>query len=452
MKKLSLLAALLLAAASCRKEATVPVSPPSEMSYLHAVVVQLRDSLPQAVFGRLDTNRGYLDKTCFSQLNFLRIPFGDAPITNSFVIVRVDGNGKVAGGRIVDLVNEAPGGPNLNTGSVTLRTLAGEVVLQSRIEGGYIVALHPNLQKPAGVTTLELPSSSDDDGDGGTQEFPPVYVYPSSDQGADEGGADLASLSGEDGSGAAIGALNPGGGGGAGGTGVSAATALPAPAEYSNNLDTISIAQFFNCFNQVPDVGATYTLQLCTDVPDNNDPSALFDLATGNSTIGHSFLVVTKTNGSSSITQCFGFYPAQTPSYWNPMAPVPSQMKDNGGHEINASVTISLSASQFAAVQSNAISDATMPYELESYNCTDYAVGIFNSVSATQINCVPIQIEVNPGAVDPPETITIQNSPQGLYSTLSSMKAGGGTLAPNISTDLSGNTKSPASHGQCTND
>jgi hypothetical protein len=452
MRKPLLLVALLLAAASCRKEASVPVSSPSGMDYLHMVVAQLRDSLPAEDIQRLDTSRGYLDRTCFSNLNFLRIPFRDAPMASAFVIVRMDGQGKVAGGRIVELVNEAPGGPNLNTGSIILRSLSGSIVLQSRIAGGYIVALHPNLQRPVGVTTFELAQGGDDDGDGGTQEFPPVYVYPSPGQGSDEGGADLASLSGEDGSGAAIGALNPSGGGGAGGTGVSAATALPAPAEYSNNLNKISIAQFFNCFNQVPDVGATYTLSLCTDVPDNNDPGALFDLATGNSTIGHSFLVVTKTNGSSSITQCFGFYPAQTPSYWNPMAPVPSQMKDNGGHEINASVTISISASQFAVVQSNAISDATMPYELESDNCTDYADGIFNSVSPTQINCVPIQIEVEPGPADPPETITIQNSPQGLFSALTAMKASGGPLASNISTDLSGNTKSPASHGECTND
>ncbi len=61
----------------------------------------------------------------------------------------------------------------------------------------------------------------------------------------------------------------------------------------------VDIVKIFNCFNLLPDAGATYSVKLCVDIPVNGNPN--WPIASVGD-VGHTFLTVTKTNGSNSIT------------------------------------------------------------------------------------------------------------------------------------------------------
>lgn len=456
MKKILLFAVVLTVFFSCKKSVQFPSTGDRGDAYLRSVVAQLRDSLSVADFQRLDTSRGFLSVGDSGRVNFLRIPFRGIPVQRSFVLVRTDGEGKIFSGRMVDLVNPDSGASFYRSGSVELRSLGGRVLLQSEVWQGYMLALHPKLQvaKVAGLTTLSVGVDGyewddDDEDEGDWEEFPAVVVtpYTISDGGGGGGGYfSLGALAGY--TGGYYGAADPSAGLGGGGGVVSTPAAQP-ESEYTNNLTPVNIRNFFNCFTQVPDLGAVYTVQLCADVPVNSDPEAGFDLSSGSVSLGHSFLVVTKSNGGASITQSFGFYPAQTPPFWNPTLPIGSAVKDNGGHEVNGSITMSISESQFATIEAGAIAYAQNQYSLTAYNCTDYALGVFNSVRSSPIVLQPFNVDIMNGPGDPLTEISIPNSPQGLYNALSSMKSSGSAEAGNIRTDLSGNTLSPGSHGEC---
>lgn len=458
MKKFFVAAALVAAAVSCKKLSDT--SRPVEPGYLGTALVQLRDSLSPGDFQRLDTNRWYETVADSGRVNYLRIAFRGLAVSQSFVLVRTDGQGKVLAGRIVDMVDLGSARP-FDSGSVTLRSLGGQVLVQSGISKGFVLAFHSGHQAsgaaaPAagGKTTWDFAPTvgGTDDADGDWEVLPEVVVTPG-DGGIPNSYYSFTGLLGENGSDGAsyFGVADPSTGGGAGGSAVAAANAmtLQVQPEYTNSLPVINVQDYFQCFALQDPNGATYTLQLCTDIPVNGDPDASYDVTSGGVTVGHSFLVVTMSGPSGTISQSFGFYPAETPAFWNPTLPVPSSTKDNGGHEINASITISISAAQLLTVQAAALSNAQNQYSLLNYNCTDYALGVFNSVAPTPVSCQPFVAYVEGPIGDPPAQFTLPNSPEGLYNSLAATKSAGGPQAPAIQTDLSGNTLSPASHGSC---
>ena len=67
----------------------------------------------------------------------------------------------------------------------------------------------------------------------------------------------------------------------------------------------IDINKMFKCFDNIPDAGATFTVKACVDIPNNNDPTVLWNLS---NRAGHVFLTLSKSNGSQTITQSIGFY------------------------------------------------------------------------------------------------------------------------------------------------
>ncbi|MDI9365587.1 MAG: hypothetical protein QM541_11600 [Flavobacterium sp.] len=139
----------------------------------------------------------------------------------------------------------------------------------------------------------------------------------------------------------------------------------------------VDLAKLFKCFDNVPDAGATYTVKICADLPDNNQPLAIVN---SNLKPGHSFITMTKTNGNVTVSQSFGFYPRNGPLSLL-MAAVPSKVVDNGYHEYNASTSMNISAADFKSMQSSAILYGTnMSYDLNDWNCTTYALTVFNSV------------------------------------------------------------------------
>jgi hypothetical protein len=188
----------------------------------------------------------------------------------------------------------------------------------------------------------------------------------------------------------------------------------------------INLNYRLNCFNNIPDNGNTkYVVQLLADLPVDNDPNALIGLV---DQVGHSFISLNKINGGVSTTEIFGFYPkVGYKSLFN--APVPSQIQDNGLHEYDALLTRSVSKNEFEAMLNAAKNNAMQNYDLKNFNCTDYAVSVFNAgmdngEKITVVDWIVISFDYANGA---PVT-RIDNygtTPTGLYKTLSKMSIDG---------------------------
>jgi len=217
------------------------------------------------------------------------------------------------------------------------------------------------------------------------------------------------------------------------------------------SIPVVDIKAIFNCFDQIPDAGASFSVQLCVDIPVNGSPAASSNVSAFSA--GHSFLIVSKSGGGNSITQAFGFYPATGISMWNPFTSKPSAIRDNSGQEINGSLSMSLSSDQFGQLKATAIGLSSKPYILDASNCTDYAVGVINSLRSQPLSLQPYVVHqpgvTVSGSLSPGFDVTINNSPQRLYELLSQMKSAGGPESANIQLDLSHNLKAPLSHGPC---
>jgi hypothetical protein len=488
MKKLISALSVLLCLISCKKEAAT--FRPGNDKYLTIVLSRLRDSLSSAEFQTLDTNSTYLTDPGKRNNLTLRIGLKGKSIAGDFILVRTDKTGNIQAGTSVHLENTTPAYSYQFSGSVRLRSLSGNTTLQSEIVAGHILSFHAgNRLTPSSSGTKETTLLPAPDADW----LPEVIVVGYSGSATSTPYISLDALLGGIGtgdtgpaSGGSPDNSNPGDGGGNGGGNTGdGGSPPPAPSyatyspidppassnpihhsfgpttitgdidvetEYLDKIPVIDIRKFFTCFDQVPSDGAVYSVQLCVDLPINNNPAASMNFS--DASAGHTFLIVTKSNADISIAQIFGFYPATKPSFLSPFATLSAVIKNNGGQEINGSINMNISADQFNIMRTNAINLSTRPYALDMSNCTDYALGVFNSVRSSPITIDPYIVRV-PGTyisgapASPSYSVTIPNSPQGLFEKLNQLKSSQGPESANIQIDLSHNYLAPLSHGPC---
>ena len=460
MKRLFYLTLILSVIISCKKEIG---NEKNRFAYINKIQNDLKDSLSDNDFASLNFKKAVLSKIDTVELYLLRVPFKEKDLKNDFVLLKTTADGRIEKGKIIHLeggIHDRKWG-----GDVTISSLDRKNSLHSSIENGYIAALH---QRSNLRTSMEAPIYEDP-----YVELPEVIVvatYQSSggssysdwvylqsflyDSGG--GGGSSGYYGSADGTG---GGYYYGGGGydysGSGGSytydGVSQDPLIEIEAEYIYSIPTVDISKMFKCFDNVPSSGASYSIKLCSDLPSNSNPnaSANFSAASG----GHSFLTVTKSGGGYSVTQSFGFYPASSPSWYDPFSPVASSIKDNGAQEINASIAMGINESQFNTVRQNAIAWSQKNYQLGDYNCSDYAIDIFNSVRTTPLTIPSFRIilpgNTNPWVPTDPNYVTINKSPQMLFLTLQEMKENNSAEAPNIVIDQTHNSHAPISKGEC---
>ncbi len=183
--------------------------------------------------------------------------------------------------------------------------------------------------------------------------------------------------------------------------------------EFVENLSSIDITKYVKCFSNIPDDGSTCSIEILVDIPVDDDSNSLFDYEQGSP--GHTFLQITKSNGSQSVTQNIGFYPANT---WKMLLtePVNSKIVDNGEHEFNASIKMNITPVQLNNTLNELSNLNSVKYDIDDYNCTDFALTIFNdSRSRNPIEIQKIQI---PGGRSPNGTDT----PGALYNQLKIMQ------------------------------
>jgi hypothetical protein len=220
----------------------------------------------------------------------------------------------------------------------------------------------------------------------------------------------------------------------------------------SDKKPAIDIEKYLKCFDNIPDAGATYQVKIYVDIPVNQTPDVLIGTSqsTGEFGPGHVFMKLTKFNGSQSVSQAFGFYPANGLKSAS-MNAVPSKMVDDGNaqgtqHEFNASLSMSnWSGAEFNQLIQQIRTNSSRQYELDQFNCANFVATCINSVK-------PGTVASDPVLVYDPTNMLFNNtvvpfSPNGMYKDLSRQKYSGSPYANNI--DVGVNLKAQASNGPC---
>lgn len=152
-------------------------------------------------------------------------------------------------------------------------------------------------------------------------------------------------------------------------------------------------------------------LYLVADVPDNEHPQKVWFKKDP----GHVFIILERIDTFTQQKQAltWGFYPRHPISSIF-FRKVKSELRDNGGHEYNASIQQQLSAEAFAALEQRAIALTQKKYHLNKYNCYDYALELFNGVVGKEL--------LPSSKVKFPLVLGKGGSPCALYATLQTLQ------------------------------
>lgn len=206
-----------------------------------------------------------------------------------------------------------------------------------------------------------------------------------------------------------------------------------------DSVPGIDLKKYFKCLDNIPNAGARYSVSICADLPVNSNPNALLNVKW---LPGHSFIILTKTNGANGSSVAFGFYPEKALHSLSSI-PVASQIIDDGSsrHEYDASLTMNnISALDFQTLEHSAENLAgAMKYDLDNYNCTNYALDVINTIRP-----FPIQV---PDWIGYYSGTNFGKTPNGLYGALKDLQTNGGTLR-NDQINM-GTHKAPPGSGGC---
>lgn len=430
MKHLLFIAIILLSLFSCKKEVTIDKT---DSVLIDRIKAQLKDSLNSIDYDALNFNEGIFINLEAKNKSFFRLPFRNKSIESDFVLLELKNDTAFSLGKIIHLQQNAVTATTdtsfLFNGAISISTLNRRMVLNSTISNGIIDAFYAMEQPITGrpeVTSMPLlpevilVASYPPSGGAGFaistwfNLLDIMYGAPGAYNGTYPGGYYVTSGAG-------------GGGGNSGGSGSSYNTQTPNYVDFEPVIitDAIDITKYINCFNAINDRGATCKIEIFTDIPVDGNPNAFFDSRNGSP--GHTFLKITKSNGNQSVQQYFGFYPK---SGWKiPLTTAAQDGKfiDNSGHEFNASLSMNLTVAQ---LQTTLIRIQYLAgfirYDLENYNCTTFALEVFNHTRGG--NQLTIPMYDLPGGTSPVGSAT----PEGLYQKLKAMKEAHGPEAVNI--------------------
>ena len=376
----------------------------------------LKDSPSSPMYDSLDFDRVELTTPDSGANYFVRVPFTGVDLAQRFVLVKTNSAYLPVEGTVIkihlDSIAKDVFPPTLGFyGSIQKSFLNGTEVYHSAVNGGYIQVLHL-----PGRTTDFLALEDDEE----YVELPEIIIY-APDDGDSYGPAMYyfeSMVGGGGGGGGSTSGYFPAGGGGGGSASSSASSyATSELNELQAAKPGIDLQQYFNCFDNVPsDANTTYSAALLVKVPSTSNPNVMWDPTQADG-VGHTFIELTKTNGTTSYTQYIGFY-GQGGLYGAETAlgfSVPSKMVDNSGHPYNAKLTVNLSGTQFSQMLTDLQSYSMAKYNLSSYNCTTYALSAFDNVLPNDLTVPPMAI---PGQA-------VGDTPNGLFIALEGLPANG---------------------------
>lgn len=432
MKQVVFVALAALFLLGCRRDFS-----PNNSDYLTIAKSSLRDSLSPGDYAALDFAKASRLRVDSIALYALRVPFINKNPKEDFVFIKTDGAGHIEKGSIVHLVGKASKemiGKRTRErwdGYFELSSLNRKAVLQSSVVNGYITAYHPQnsfrsaLQEPQGemmpeVTIVYTRTTS--------SGYYPTNWYLLTSMYANGGGGGggnnyYGSLSGGDGNignggGGGGGASAPGGGSAAGG----GDQVLNVDIEKQDENAAIDIEKFINCLNAIPDAGAACSIEIFADIPVDSDPKKILNLGTRSP--GHTFLNIRKSNASQSVSQNIGFYPKSGWKTTLTTAPIEGKFVDNSEHEFNCGFILTVTPEQLKSAIIQMQRSKTYKYDIDNYNCTDWALDVFNAAGGN----LQIPLYDIPG-----NNLSVgTRMPNGVYSKLVEMKKNNDPRAANI--------------------
>ncbi|SMG32625.1 hypothetical protein [Sphingobacterium psychroaquaticum] len=210
------------------------------------------------------------------------------------------------------------------------------------------------------------------------------------------------------------------GGDGSGGSSSSNASNHMAVAPVSS----IDLNQRLNCFNSVPTNSATsYKVTIHVHSAVQEYPLSEFNVVKGGP--GHAYITLEKTNGTHHQQLSFGFYPQEdtwvTPTK-NAVASGIGEESSDPERRSDIRMTKSINNLEFTAAVVNASNNSTKTYDLNDYNCTDFAIDVFNASQSGvgKLNVLNSSIGFT--------------TPVGLYKALDNLRIGGNANVSNVST------------------
>jgi hypothetical protein len=429
MKHLFFSTALLVTLFSCKKEIITNTS----NHLLSNIQQQLKDSISATDFTQLNFNESLITKYGEKGNVFLRIPFKDTNTGNYFILLKIEADEHFSSGKIIDISSTGGAGTQYN-GHINIYSLQRNLQTASAIENGYIKSFHPvensSLLNVVPVKTKTLPEIVIV-----RTMSPLVENFSSSNWYSLEsffygtGGGGGGGLGGSSG-GAYYSNSYPSVGGSRSSGGRSGSIPVADDPIYIDfepveSLTAIDLKKYLQCFSNIPDAGATCTIKILTDIPVDTDPNSSFDWENGSP--GHTFLQLTKQNGTQTVQQNIGFYPVTGWKSGLTPAPVKGKFVDNSYHEYNASFIMPLTPENFNSMLVHIQYLANfIKYDIDEYNCTDFALEVFNYKRGG--NQLTIPMYDIPGGNAPFGTAT----PQGLYQKLKSLKKDQGAEGANI--------------------
>ena len=118
-------------------------------------------------------------------------------------------------------------------------------------------------------------------------------------------------------------------------------------------------------------------------------------------------------------------------------------------HEINASITMDIDQYSLDLIEANAKFWATKQYDLDNYNCANFAIDLFNLARPNNPINIPSFTTSVYGPFVTSIITTIDKFPQMLFATLKNMKNSNLPEAGNININQNHQNKSPQTNGEC---
>ena len=367
----------------------------------------------------------------------IRLALKSKPVATDFIVLETDSNGIPSAGRVIHIETAIDKTYKVN-GSVVITSLDGRSSIVSRISQGFIEAFHPGLFVN-NTREQSLPYPYDD-----LPEVIVVAYRPSSGSGYNIGTymSMLSALSGGGSNGSAYYPdpmlyIHVDVNGYYGGGEVSSGGGSNATPETGNHMDyymgieespsrpAIDLDAWIKCFTDIPDEGATCSITICADLPDDNDPGVAVNFYSG--ATGHTFLQLRKTNGAQSVTQIIGFTAVNAVlAIAHADEFVPGKLVDNADHKYNASITMNVNASAFnTALGHMKLLSASTSYSITRFDCLDFDLSVINSIRGNN----PL---VLPKVYTTGNTFDAISTGERFYAMLSDMKAYGDPEASNI--------------------
>lgn len=394
---------------SCQKDLK-----PVTDDYHEKVRKGLQESLHITDFKALDFSKAGRSSVDSAGLYFLRIPFKGKKGNEDFVWVKTNKTGQIEKGRIIHLEGKITESNRLNVkvlswnGKIAYHSLDRRKTFESPVENGYITALH---QLNRLRTTSHAPEENV------LPEIIITYTRSSGANGYSWSPWFMLQIPPWDGSGSGGGYYSDfsDGGGYTGGGG--GGSSIPKPViqvdlETQDEQDPIDIEKFINCFTAIPDAGASCSIEIFADIPVDSDPNKIFNFTSRSP--GHTFLNIRKSNGSKSVSQNIGFYPKLGWKSILTTAPIDGKFVNNSQHEFNCGFKLTITPAQLQAAINEMLRSKHYKYDIDNYNCTDWALDVFNAAGGN----LQIPLYDIPG-----NTMSMgSRMPNGIYHKLQQMK------------------------------